>query len=404
MAKPSVYPIWNTSEVNAVEPDATRQSTGWVFSGSVPEKPPFEYDNFLKNNVYKWVKYLDEITDFSTLVAKTTPVVADELILSDSAAAGATKKITYENLVSGLISQTSIARPTKVSTTSISVDGTTLTISSPVAGTDYYFSKTAIQTVKDADTIGGFHYGLTPSGETPTGNKTTADITAIAGINQYSIWTNWFRPICEPEGMVHINGKWYDIYLLNSEHIINGTSKAFATIAGGEEGAVAFGRAIPKIPLAYGGDGSVNYGKLTWFQLCEIAKSHGKELISYEEYQTIAYGVLEGTDCSALEVVQGRVEHYATLTSKFGIEQATGVQNVWGKDLSEDGGTRAWQSQTDGRGQIYSAGNSPVAVRLGGARTHGVYAGSRNSYWSYYVWHSRWDVGCRFACDHLNLA
>jgi len=298
-------------------------------------------------------------------------------------------------------SEINISRPVKVSTTSISVDGITMTLSSPIAGTDYYFSKTAIQTAKDANTIGGFHYGLVGIGEVATGNKTEADMVEIRGINSYSIWTNWFRPLCNPEGMVYVNGKWYDIYLLNSEHITNGTSKALATIASGD---AQYGRAIPKIPLAYGGDGSTNYGKLTWFQLCEIAKSHSKELISYAEFPTIAYGVLEGSDCSALEVVQGRVEHYDKLTSKFGIEQATGVQYVWGADLSEDGGTRAWQNQADGRGQIYAAANSPVAVLLGGTRSDGVYAGSRFSYWSNYVWFSYWHIGCRFSCNHMSLA
>jgi len=209
------------------------------------------------------------------------------------------------------------------------------------------------------------------------------------------------RLICDPEGMVYVNGKWYDIYLLNSEHITNGTSKAGATIAGGAVD--ANGRAIPKIPLEYGGDGTVTYGKLTWFQLCEIAKSHGKSLIGYDEFPTISYGVLEGTDSSAIETVIGKVEHYDALTSKYGIEQATGVQYVWGRDLSEDGGTRTWQAQTDGRGQIYSAGNSPVAVKLGGCRGVGVNAGSRDSNWSDCVWNSGWYVGCRFSCDHMNL-
>ncbi|MDQ7044711.1 MAG: hypothetical protein Q9M32_02190, partial [Sulfurimonas sp.] len=276
----------------------------------------------------------------------------------------------------------------------------------PVAGTDYFFSKTAIQTVKDADTIGGFHYGLTAIAEAPTGNKTEADMVAIRGINAHSIWTNWFRPVAETSGMVYIGGKWYDIYLLNSEHIANGSSKANLTIAGGVSD--ANGRAIPKIPLEYGGDGTVTYGKFTWFQAAEIAKSHSKELISYAEFGSIAYGVNEGKSSSTngYETVVGKVEHYSELTSKYGIEQATGVEWIWGSDLMNGYGSAdwAWRSNADGRGNIYSTSNSPTAVRLGGYRANGVDAGSRASRWHYYVWSSGWAIGARLACDHLKLA
>ena len=315
--------------------------------------------------------------------------------LGDNSTKGATTAFVLAN-------KSSILRPTKTSPSSITVDGTLMSLVTPTAGTDYYFSKTAIQTVKDANTIGGFHYGLTAEAEAPTGNKTEADMVLIRGINAYSIWTKWFRPVCEPEGMVFIGSKWYDIYLLNSEHITNGTSKAGATIAGGT---TSYGRAIPKIPLAYGGNGTLTYGKLTWFQLCEIAKSHSKELITYAEFPTIAYGVNEGKSSSTngYETVAGKVEHYSNLTSKFGIEQASGVHWVWGKDLSEYSGTRVYQAQTDGRGSIYAAPDSPTAVLLGGARSDGVDAGSRASIWLYYVWHSHWYIGSRFSCDHLEV-
>ena len=284
------------------------------------------------------------------------------------------------------------------------------------AGTDYYvfattsgeFIASANKTLPsgyslaDVKLIGGFHYGLVGEAETATGNKTAADMTKIQGINSYSFWDLKFRAVAGNEGMVLIGSKWYDIYLLNSEHITNGTSKAGATIAAG---ATDYGRAIPKIPLAYGGDNTLTYGKLTWFQLCEIAKSHGKELIGYDEFPAIAYGVSEGKSSSTdgYETVAGKVEHYPHLTSKYGIEQATGVQYVWGRDLSEDGGTRTWQDQTDSRGQIYAAANSPVAVQLGGNRADGAGAGSRSSSWLHYVWNSGWTVGSRFACDHLKL-
>jgi len=303
-----------------------------------------------------------------------------------------------------------IPRPTKASPTSIVFDGNTFTLVNPVAGTDYYFNGNGIQTVKDNTTLGGFHYGLIPDTEAPTGNKTESDMVAIRGINQYSIWTRTFRPVSEPEGMVHINGRWYDIYLLNSEHITNGSSKAGAVIAGGVADTTNY-RAIPKIPLEFGGDGVVNYGKFTWFQACEIAKSHSKELISYSEFTTIAYGVTEqvSSQTNAYEVVVGNVEHYANLTSKWGIEQATGTQWLWGKDIggNRDEGSVAWAWRTgltDSRGDIYALNNNHVtAVIMGANRVTGVNAGSRASGWSGHILYSSWNIGSRFACDHLQI-
>lgn len=280
------------------------------------------------------------------------------------------------------------------------------------AGTDYFvYAKSDatfyISSNKNITTdrqIGGFHYGLVGETEAATGNKTEADMVKIRGINAYSFWDLKYRPTASPKGMINIGRRWYDIYLLNSEHITNGTSKAGATIAAG---ATTNGRAIPKIPLEYGGNGTLTYGKFTWFQACEIAKAHNKQLISYAEFPTIAYGVTEcvSSSINGYETVAGKIEHYPHLTSKYGIEQAAGTEWIWGSDLANGYGTTefAWKDNTDGRGQIYSTSNSPTAVVLGGARDHGVDAGSRASAWGYFVWRSSWDFGCRFACDHLEL-
>jgi hypothetical protein len=63
----------------------------------------------------------------------------------------------------------------------------------------------------------------------------------------------------------------------------------------------------------------------------------------------------------------------------------------------------SWQNVAESRGKIYATSNAPVAVILGGYRDDGVYAGSRASHWNYYVWNTNWSIGCRFACDHLQL-
>ncbi len=277
-------------------------------------------------------------------------------------------------------------------------------------GTDYYvyaksngsFYLSANDAITSDRLIGGFHYGLTGEAETPTGNKTESDMVKLRGINQYSFWDLKFRPVASTKGIVFIGNRWYDIYLLNSEHITNGTSKAGLKIAGG---ALTNGRLYPKIPLQYGGDNTLTYGSFKWFHACEIAKSHGKELIHYSEFQTIAYGVQEEVDASTQDGGDATIQHYANLTSKYGIEQATGTQWIWGNDLIGDtAGTFAWQNNAEGRGQTHSISNSPNAVRLGGSSDNGVYSGSRASSWSYSVWNAYWNIGCRFACDHLQLA
>lgn len=282
------------------------------------------------------------------------------------------------------------------------------------AGTDYYVyarqdgsfilsaNSTAPAGYTTATTrkIGGFHYGLIPENFTARNNITSSDAVAIAGINAYSFWDLKFRPICDPEGMVCVGGFWVDIYLCNSEHILNGTSKATGYIAGG---ALTYGRQYPKVPLSKGGDGALNYGSMTWFEACEIGTSYSKRLLSYEEFQHIAFGVKEATSANTLD--DGSIQHLADYVSKFGVEQATGTQWVWGSDLMNSYGTTSftWSANTEGRGSIYATSNSPTAVILGGDRGSASDAGSRASDWRNFVWYSRWNIGARFACDSLKL-
>ena len=86
---------------------------------------------------------------------------------------------------------------------------------------------------------------------------------------------------------------------------------------------------------------------------------------------------------SARDLDDGTIKHIPDFTSKFGIEQATGVQWVWSSTKYGE------QDEDDNR------------FLLGGSRDCGVYAGSRTSNWNDYVWNSYWYIGCRFACDHL---
>lgn len=384
-------------------------------------------------------KYVDDNNNkINSLTNKVTPVDADELVIADSASSFSLKKLSFSNLNARIIEQqfdkpikriplfikvspSSIKIPTGLRLTVGSVSfklsadytlslNTNLVGSSKIAGTDYYvyakLDMTFYLSANDAITadrlIGGFHYGLTAEAEVLTGNKTEADMVQIRGINAYSIWDLKFRASASNKGMVLILGKWFDIYLCNSEHITNGTSKAGAIIAGG---ALTQGRLYPKIPLSFGGNGTLTYGALKWFHACEIGRSHSKQNISYQEFQTIAYGVQEQVDASSQDGGAANIQHFANLTSKWGIEQATGTQYIWGSDLTGDtAGTFTRQSVAEGRGTIYSIGNSPNAVALGGDRDGGVNAGSRCSGWNAFVWTSDGRIGCRFACDHLQHA
>jgi len=310
----------------------------------------------------------------------------------------------------------------------ISVSGTAYTLSlnsvgvgaldtgAKAAGTDYYvyaleaggfiLSANATNptgyTTANSRKIGGFHYGVIPEAFTAINNIVAADATKIAGINAYSFWDLKFRPANnDARGMFKANsGKWYDIYLLNVDHHTFGTSAAGKTIAGGT---VLNGRNFPKIPLFYGGDGTTTYGTLTAFEAMEIGKAYGKDMISYEEFSAIAYGVLEATSAGAADT--GVTQHLANFTSKFGMCMATGCQWIWGKDLSRGpGATYAWKANTEGRGSIYSDESGPVSAIFGGSRDSTVESGSRASTWGNYVWFTGWGNGCRYACNHLELA
>lgn len=281
-----------------------------------------------------------------------------------------------------------------------------------VAGTDYYvyaleaggfiLSANATNptgyTTANSRKIGGFHYGVIPEAFTAINNITAADATKIAGINAYSLWDLKFMPANgDARGMFKANtGKWYDIYLLNIDHHLYGTSAAGKTIAGGT---VLTGRDFPKIPLFYGGNGTTTYGTLTWFEAAEIGKAYGKDLISYEEFAAIAYGVLEASSAGAADT--GVTQHLANYTSKFGMCMATGCEWIWGKDLIGPAGG-AWNTNTEGRGSIYNA--SLIGALFGGNRDGTVEPGSRASDWNYPVWTTYWNIGSRYACDHLELA
>jgi len=72
MAKPTILPEWDETEINSVEPDATHKAEGWLAPGGIPEKPPYQSFNFWQNSVWKWLSEInikgmlgyDNLTDY----------------------------------------------------------------------------------------------------------------------------------------------------------------------------------------------------------------------------------------------------------------------------------------------------------------------------------------------------
>lgn len=275
----------------------------------------------------------------------------------------------------------------------------------PVAVVDPAFAP-APPPVDGAVKIGGFHYGLiTPSATVASGSFATtgpgmrwtqADVDQIAGINAWSIWDLQWRPKCDPRGMTCVRSDaglpivWVDIYFCGTNHIVNGTSRYNTDVASGT--------VLPRIPLMFGGNGTNTYSKLAWYEAQEIALSHGKRLMSYQEFAAAAFGTTENQSlggASSTIPATGRTDGY---TSKWGLEQSTGNHWTYGDVAHADSGT-AWVTGAD-RGQTYG---TPVRAIFGGDRVYAACSGSRCSYWGNSAWLSSWGAGLRAACDPLCL-
>jgi hypothetical protein len=62
MPKPTTgLPQWDSFELNTTEPDTQRKEQGWLAPGGVPEKPSFLFFNYWMNDVYKWVKAINDL-------------------------------------------------------------------------------------------------------------------------------------------------------------------------------------------------------------------------------------------------------------------------------------------------------------------------------------------------------
>ncbi|NNU62457.1 hypothetical protein [Ochrobactrum soli] len=184
----------------------------------------------------------------------------------------------------------------------------------------------------------------------------------IPAINPYSIWDAGFRPACpDPRGMTRVDlasGKsiWVDVYLLCTKHADLGTSRYGEEIANGD-----------------------TMDRLDFDAATKIITSHGKRLLTYDEFRTATFGVTERSSADRNPKITGLD---AARTSRFGIMQATGNLWVWG---------------TDGDPQ------DPRPSIFGGSWIRGSDAGSRFADLGSWAGSSVGSVGARGASDHLTL-
>lgn len=296
---------------------------------------------------------------------------------------------------------TAIGMPALVAGSDYSVwvrpDGVVVAVADP-------YSAPASAPVAGSVKIGGFHYGLIAPGTTVAGGGfsttgvtnaggsmawTQAMVDKLAGINEYSLWDlSWF---CrgEQRGMAYDPYKqvWAGIYLCGTNHHINGVS-AYNTD-------VASGSVLPKIPVAYGGNGALTYAAFRVYEAHEILASHGLRLPTYEEFMGFAFGVTEGQAIGGAGTTIPSTKREPGYTSRIGIEQATG--NAWafgGPIVSTAGTTFA----SNGRGSWLG---TTGLVLLGGARSSGADSGSRCASFTYALTLTNWSVSMRAVGDHM---
>lgn len=277
---------------------------------------------------------------------------------------------------------------------------TAVTMCSLSAGTDYAiyacddgalhadasFSYPSGYSASNSRKIGGFHYAPGGNAAAQAGGDTTP------AINEYSLWDIKFRPVCpDPRGKALIaGGFWADIYLTGVDAITNGSSKYGV--------AYADGASPPKIPAAFGGNGSTAYSTFNWWEANEMASAFGMRLPTQQEFMALAYGVTEATS-------EGTERHntglYAAYTSRWGIMQATGCLWIWGAMRANQVAATSWIPATGTAASRGSEYNAPNAALFGGNWNYETNSGSRCSYWNLTASASYNNFGLRLVCNHF---
>ena len=267
------------------------------------------------------------------------------------------------------------------------------------------FSSPAAPPVGGSRKIGGFHYGLVAPGTTVAGGGfattgftnqggsmiwTQAAVDRIAGINEFSLWDLAWRCKGQQRGMVldPQTESWHAIYFCGANHIVNGISR-FNTD-------VASGTVLPRIPLAYGGNGTLAYGRMSQYEAEEIASSFNLRMPDPHEFRSAAFGVTEFQSLGGAAATIPSTLRQSGYTSRLGIEQATGHQWIWARGNSSTGAV-GWIAGPH-RGDAH---NNLFVTLLGGDRNNAAHSGSRASNSSNVAWPSNWAIALRAAGDHL---
>lgn len=190
---------------------------------------------------------------------------------------------------------------------------------------------TTYNSINSQITVNGniISYSNSGSNVLPTADTTGRiwNINRSGSINIYSLWDLNFRPSApDPRGMVLVDNRfWVDIWLTGVNYHVSGSSKKGERIADGENST-----SYPVRSPSLGGNGTTKYGSLTWWEAGEVLSYVGKSLPSYEDFTVAAYGTTENNSFGTDPVMNCRTIGY---TSKWGVEESTGVMWVWGKDL-----------------------------------------------------------------------
>lgn len=228
--------------------------------------------------------------------------------------------------------------------------------------------------------IGGFHYGQVRN------SATIADVSI--GIVPRSVWTTFWRPKCDPEGMVYLTGGiWADIYLSSDDGNGGLRSVYNATPITGTEG-------------------------LNWYIALEKLRRSGKRMPSYAEFCMAAEGSPEGLDSSndqAWSATSNSGRHatgtIAKATSLIGCRDLVGNVWKWVDELCLDPTASSWDWKDvlgAGYGDAYIPSDTALrALVCGGDWGGGVHGGSRAVNASSCPWYVVASVGVWGVCDSL---
>jgi len=137
-----------------------------------------------------------------------------------------------------------------------------------------------------------------------------------------------------------------------------------------------------------------------WYEVNEIAISHRKRLMTYEEFTAAAFGTTEGQSLGgAASTIPDHNSNSLAYTSEVGYR--AGDRESAGRSARTVRPLRAAQGWVSGpgRGNIFWI---PYTLTLGGSRDDSTNSGSRCAAFSTAITTDLWKLGLRCAADHFD--